>query len=162
MSPQEAVLRYYGLDKIAAPVAGALATGLRHGAYLAIPGAIVGGVGGFIHGGDDNPDGSSPTFGQRMGAAGKGALVGGAITGTAGGVGSGLNQRGYQGIRRVADRDRNKFHDAVYKRLLQLNKVDHPGHVTDAAMNALAEPTWSKALRVLVDGVRNPPPGITY
>lgn len=74
--------------KLAAPWS-ALRTGLTHGAVSALPGAAIGAVKGW----SGSPD--EATTGQKAWRAAKGGLIGGTITGTLGGVGSGLLQRAH-------------------------------------------------------------------
>lgn len=150
MSPQEAVLRYYGLDKIAAPVASTLGTALRHGAYSAIPGAVLGSGIGFIHGGPNNPDGSGPTLQQRLGAAGKGALIGGAATGALGGVTSGAMQHGYADARHLLDTNPNGRQIVRNRMVERLQGQYAPAEARARANNlidvAFQEPTWTRAI----------------
>jgi hypothetical protein len=75
------------LAKVAAEPWSVLRAGLTHGAQSAIPGAVIGGALGY---------GTAPkeyTGKQRMLRAGKGALAGGAVTGTLGGGFSALQQK---------------------------------------------------------------------
>lgn len=80
------------LAKTAAEPWSVLRTGLTHGAISAVPGAAIGGAIGYA---------TAPkeyTREQRLSRAGKGALVGGATTGLAGGGVSALMQRDHRGM----------------------------------------------------------------
>lgn len=133
----------YG-EKLAAPWS-TLRAGLQHGAVSAVPGAVLGGVAGAVHG-VQRPDGTK----DRMGGALRGAAMGGTATGLIGGGASALMQSGMN--RMVKDPT------LIAKNLAEAN-IHAPAGLTDAVQKHVGAYTQGTWLNPFKNIVRDPATG---
>ena len=125
-----------------APPASAFSVGMRHGLGASGAGALIGGAAGYLGSGGVDENGQPISTSRRLQAAGRTALMGGAVAGGVAGLTSGLAQNSF--VNQVAKHraDPNYVRNQVHQQ--------NPGGVLPGVVgrvqDSMNKPTWTEAM----------------